>query len=475
VILHFFSPVGWEQWDLRERPFIRDEMPVLIDEDLRFEDGCGPRPATVMNRWLRELPISGAPSPNSWRTYAQALKSWAEYLGAHRIPLFADRQQLRDALSLYAEHRLSGPPGVRLSPASWNLAVKTLSAFYLWAAAEGHLRAVPFSYAQQLVRRPDGARVEITRNLATVRTGNAHATRKYLERPYVDLLMNALAGNDPTGARDGAFRGRETGRNGAVIGLALASGLRSREFTYLTVYEVPPLPGRRTPVPIPLVIAPPTGKGGKGRSTWIDHEALARVHDYITWDRAATVEGSRWQPAEPLIIECPTYDGARINGASRRWHTLTPEERLRLVGPGGGSALLSVQSGGRPFVDWTTVLARTSMRIRDRYEPGFPHVHPHVTRHTFAMATLERLVRGYYQQAAKLVVDAGGDDALALYLTKADPLLVLRDLLGHASAVTTQAYLHLLDTQRIYRDAYESAEIPPAGRAAGASEFGGEL
>jgi len=72
----------------------------------------------------------------------------------------------------------------------------------------------------------------------------------------------------------------------------------------------------------------------------------------------------------------------------------------------------------------------------------FPHVHPHVTRHTLAMATLERLVRGYYQQAAQLAVDAGGDDALALYLTKADPLLVLRDLLGHASAATTQAFLH---------------------------------
>jgi integrase len=56
-----------------------------------------------------------------------------------------------------------------------------------------------------------------------------------------------------------------------------------------------------------------------------------------------------------------------------------------------------------------------AQRIRDRYELLFPHVHPHATRHTFAMATsLERLVRGYYQQAAQLAVDAGGDDALAL-------------------------------------------------------------
>ena len=188
------------------------------------------------------------------------------------------------------------PVGGRLAPASWNLAVKTLSAFYSWAAAEGRAGAVPFSYSPQVITRPDGSRVEITRNLATVRTGKAHASRKYLERPYTELLMNALAGNDPAGQRDPMFAGRQTGRNAAVIGLALASGLRVGEFTHLTVYEVPALPPRRTGVPVPLVLAPPTTKGGKGRSSWIDYDALARVHDYIAFDRAAATDGSRWQP-----------------------------------------------------------------------------------------------------------------------------------------------------------------------------------
>lgn len=440
---------------------IPDGMPILVDEDLRFEDGRGFRPATVMSRWLRELPVSGSPSPRTWQAYAGVLKGWAEFLAGRGVDVFADRSELRDAVSVYAEHRLSGPLDVRLRPASWNLVVKTLAAFYKWAAAEGHVGSVPFSYAPRSVIRPDGLRVEVAKNLATVRTGNAHATRKYLERPYVELLMNALAGNDASGVRDG-FRGRETGRNAAVIGLALASGLRAREFTYLTVYEVPALPARRSEVPVRLPVAPPTAKGGRGRVSWIDYDALARVHSYVELERAVSVEGSRWQPAEAVHVEAPTYDGARINGVSRRWHTLTPEERVRLVAPGGGSALLAVQAGGEPFVDWSTVLARTSARITERYEPGFPHVHPHMTRHTFAMATLERLVRGYYQQTAQLVSDTGGDNAMALYLTKADPLLVLRDLLGHSSAATTQAYLHLLDTQRIYREAYEGV-IPPVG------------
>jgi site-specific recombinase XerD len=477
VILHYFSSAGWHEWDLSGPPLMREVMPVLIDEDLRFEDAAGPRPATVMNLWLRELPVSGAPSPRSWQTYAQVLKGWAEFLDARGVPVFADRQRLRDALSMYAGYRLSGPLEVRLSPASWNLAVKALSSFYQWAAAEGYAPTVPFSYVRQSMTRPDGVRVEVTRNLATVRTGNAHATRKYLETPYAEVLMQALAGNDPAGERDVSFRGRETGRNAAVIGLALSSGLRLQEFAHLTVYEVPPLPRRRTAVPVPLVLAPPTAKGRRGRSTWIDYDDLARVHDYIAWERAAATEGSRWRPRDPLFVEAPTHDGAVISGTRRRWHTLTPAERLRLVAPGGGSALLAVQSGGTPFVDWPTVLRRTAQRIRERYEPSFPHVHPHVTRHTFAMAALERLVRGYYQQAAQLVVDAGGDDALALYLTKADPLLVLRDLLGHASAATTQAYLHLLDTQRIFRDAYTAAAgVPvPAVDDAAAAGFEDEI
>ena len=472
MLLHYFSPDGCDEWDLRDRPLIRAGMPVLIDEDLRFEDEHGPRPATVINRWLRELPVSGAASPRTWRTYAQVLRAWVEFLNAHGFTVFGDRRQLRDALSAYAEHRLSGPAEVRLAPASWNLAVKALSAFYTWAAAEGHLAAVPFSYAQQMITRPDGARVEITRNLATVRGGNAHAARKYLEKPYVELLMNALAGNDPAGERDGSFRGRETGRNAAVIGLALASGLRAQEFTQLAVFEVPPLPGRRTPIPVPLPLAPPTTKGGRGRSSWIDYDVLARVHDYVALERAATVRDSRWLPRDPLHITDPGYEGARVDGVRRRWASLTPGERLRLVAPGGGSALLAVRAGGGPFVDWASVLTRTSARIRDRFEPGFPHVHPHMTRHSFAMHTLERLVAGYFRQAAKLVADTGGDAALALYLTQADPLRVLRDLLGHASAATTQSYLHLLDTQRIYRDAYTAAD--PSGGAESASGGIGE-
>ena len=141
-------------------------------------------------------------------------------------------------------------------------------------------------------------------------------------------------------------------------------------------------------------------------------------------------------------------------------------QRRRLVGPDGGSCLLAVRSDGGPFTAWESVFTRASDRIRRRFEPRFPHVHPHRLRHSFALATLERLVSGYYAQAAGLVTATGAgrgpDAALALYLAKADPMMVLRDLLGHSSVVTTEAYLRRLDMTRIYADAYERA-----GREAG--------
>jgi len=45
VLLHYFDPAGYGEWDLRGRPLIRTGMPVLIDEDLWFDDERGPHPS----------------------------------------------------------------------------------------------------------------------------------------------------------------------------------------------------------------------------------------------------------------------------------------------------------------------------------------------------------------------------------------------------------------------------------------------
>jgi len=391
VILNFFSGGGWESWGLERPPLIPERMPVLIDDDLRFEDGpAAPRPATVVNRWLRELPSSGAPSPGSWESYARAVKEWMEFLAGHGVALFDSRDRLKSALGKYAEHRATGPTAERFAATTWGRHMSILSLFYRWAMAEGHAEAEPFSYrAARALFAGTGGQVWV--NLAVRRTPKPHVTIKYLEPDFTALFLQGLRGLAPDGRPDGGYRGRELARNAAVGELALSTGLRLREFSYLLCYEIPALPPKPTPVPIPFPVPEGVTKGRKFRTAWISYDALAAVHQYLQLDRAATADGSGWRPprrwGEPLLVTEPDERGGRLNGVRRQWAALTPQERRRLVAPGGGSCLLAVKGGGGPFTAWASVFGRTSDRIRARLEPGFPHVHPHRLRHSMAMRT----------------------------------------------------------------------------------------
>ncbi len=484
MIFSFFSSRGWESWDVTHRPLIPERMPVLLDDDLRFEDGPGAsRPTVAVNQWLRELPVSGAPAPSSWENYARAVKEWMEFLAGHGVALFDSRERLKLGLSRYAEHRATGPLKARFAATTWGQHMSILSMFYRWALEEGHAQAEPFSYktARALF---DGTGREVRVNLAVRRTPKPHVTIKYLEPDFTSLFCRGLRGLAPDGSPDAGFWGRELTRNAAVGELALATGLRLQEFTYLLPYEIPALPPQPVAVPIPFPVPAGLTKGRKARTTWISYEALTAVHQYLELDRAVTADGSAWRPprrwGEPLMVSEPDARGGRINGIRKSWHSLTPGERRRLVAPDGSSCLLALKSGGGPFTAWATVFERTADRIRARFEPRFPHVHPHRLRHTFSMRTLEYLVTGHYRQAAKLVTDTDADAALTLYLSKADPLLVLRDLLGHSSVLTSEKYLRRLDTTRIYREAYDSAGIAEglmdeaAAEREAAAEFAGD-
>ncbi|WP_100492815.1 tyrosine-type recombinase/integrase [Mycobacteroides abscessus] len=462
MLLIEYSAQGWESWEVDRRPVIREGTPVLIDDDLRLEEDGKTRPSVLVNRWLRQLPVNGAPAKNTWWSYARVLRSWLTFLRRRNVDLLDTRNRLQDALSAYAGLRLHGDLEDRLDVSSWNLHVTVLSTFYNWAIREGHTPDLPFTYSSTR-HWNRGHPAEVQRNNATLLKPKPHSTIKYLDRDFAALFVNALAGLTPEGVPDGTFRGRELGRNASLGALAIASGLRRQELTYLLTYEVPPVPERNRGLPIPFPLSSAITKGRKRRTTWVDYETLSAVHRYIEFERCAAITGSAWTPptrlGSPLHVERPDWEGAHINGTRVSWRLMTPTERLRLVSPEGATCLVAAQSTGRPFIDWPTVFRRTSERIRNRFDPRFPDVSPHRLRHTFAMHTLERLVSDHYRRAAEVVKSTDTDAALALYLTKSDPLMVLRDLLGHSSVTTTQIYLRRLDVTRIYKEAYEAAGL----------------
>ncbi len=323
--LTFFSRIGWQDWDVAAEPAIPDRMPQLVDDDLIFEDAGASRPSVAANRWLRELPVSGAPSPGTWAKYARALRDWMTFLAALGIALFDTRDELKQALGAYAAHRASGRVEARWAATTWNQNISILSVFYQWAVAEGLAGAVPFTYALAISRYGDQVRQA---NLARRRAPKPHVKIKYLEADFAALFLSALAGLRPDGTPDAGYRGRELARNAAMAGLALATGLRRREFTFLLVFEVPPAPPAAHPPGLPVLFPVPTSlaKGGKYRTTWIDVATLHAVHGYIGLDRAASTAGSGWSPArsgEPLLVTDPGPDGGRVNGRKVKWAPLS--------------------------------------------------------------------------------------------------------------------------------------------------------
>ncbi|SCK62360.1 MULTISPECIES: site-specific integrase [unclassified Streptomyces] len=279
---------------------------MLIDGDLRFEDGPAvPRPTAVVNRWLRELPASGAPAPSSWENYARVVKEWMEFLAEHGVGLFDSRVRLKAGLSRYAEHRAAGPLKARFAATTWGQHVSILSLFYRWAINEEYTTAEPFTYrAARALFAGTGREVKV--NLAVRRTPKPHATVKYLEPDFTELFRRGLRGLAPDGSQDTGFHGRELTRNGAVGDHALATGMRLQWFTYLLPWEIPALPPEPTAVPIPFPVPAGITKGKKFRTTWTSYEALAGLYDYLDLDRAATTEDSLWRPprrwGEPLMV-----------------------------------------------------------------------------------------------------------------------------------------------------------------------------
>ncbi|MGY3567721.1 integrase [Sinomonas sp. RB5] len=324
--------------------------------------------------------------------------------------------------------------------------------FYGWAVEENLVRTRPFRYRSAYVSTGPLAGQTVEKNQARSKTGSRAASIRSLSPDFADLFIEVgLGGKLPDGTPDPAFGGRTAARNRAVAALVRSSGLRRQEFSNLLLWEVPqsaPLFGDF----VALRVSPQIAKGARERTTWASSGALDAVHDYAALERS--LGATQWRPSNPLYVSEPSSHSGLLNGSRVEWHRLTISQRRRLVSPDGGSALLFRGRAGSPLGEnsWRYAFDTAVKRCR-QFDPRFPDVTPHTLRHTFAIETLNLLTRAAMSRAEKLAKVAGTDPMLMAILRRNDPLLIVRDMLGHKSVQTTEIYLSLQDPDTILSDA----------------------
>jgi site-specific recombinase XerD len=416
-------------------------IPFLLNED---------EPVREANSWLKSLPSRGASSPLTWQAYAQDISEWIDFLDLRgQAPLEATKE---DISAFHAKRRL-GENEQPLSPASWNRKVAAIDNFYQWALDEDLIENLPFSYRYARLGSSDGRQVGIKKNLAKEKEGRASAKLKWLEEDQLRFFMEVgISGLLPDGSEDPEFRGRNVSRNRAFAELLASTGLRSQEASHLLYTELPGLPEKPLKFirfELPGVVC----KGGSSRKILIPPKTIRLINSFVDQDRSCWANS--WKPDYPLQVTDLSHEKLKLDGKQTKLSNLSISQRLRLM-ENDRSPLLFLGRAGKPMTDWEEVFGAASIRCQ-KFQVGFPSVQPHMLRHTFAVNMLRWLIEQVASAVQKKVKETD-DGAWAGYWQAHDPLITLRDLLGHSSVQTTQVYLHAIDATRLYANIIDELE-----------------
>ncbi|MFF7117491.1 tyrosine-type recombinase/integrase [Streptomyces albogriseolus] len=414
---------------------VEDGSPYLIDPLGRYD-------ADLNDYFLTEL----ANEPTTTQeAVAYDLKRFLKFLWDNRgrrswkVATAEDR-------AAFKHWRISDIAGPRVELTTWDREVATVHQFYIWAVREGHAARNPFRQRKSRSRDPRKRTAEETPAEASHegRRNDIEWLPPVLYRQWRDA---GLRGFTPEGLPDRSFRGRFASRNGAYSDSMIRTGLRLSEQTSLSLFELPEVvPGLLNMRSwLPKAIA----KGGSARRIYFAASPLKDVWDYVETDRAEAVEAARDSGAyerirNPLIITNPRkpvvmLDGERVNIAKLKHH----ERRRVLIDTPQGlePAALWLNQYGMPSKPsaWQEVFKTANGRCE---RLGLKvSCHPHVLRHSFAVITLEQLVRGHIQEMAEMTPG----QRFTFQRVFGDPLNWVRMRLGHSSIEVTQLYLHTLE------------------------------
>ncbi len=340
-------------------------IPMIVSDDMKFvEPAC---------EWL--LYISGrgrSSSPETWRTYGEAIYDWFSTVYINRWAWDAvDERHLR----AYRDRMRSTSEGkVHLSRVTVNARLRIVRRFYMWALRRGYIAISPFPVEPQ----------------ATA------SKRSHRYRPDPDSASLML-----TQHRDGGPRGLSTqqlirvadqlhSRDLLIFQWALHGGIRRMEAAGLSIRHLPIDSPESTLVSVHLDVT----KGSKRRTISIPSTLLQRTWAYLNLEASSL----RLDENSPVFAQ---RDGKRLSPASI----------------------------GRMFVR-AAKRANVSATFHD-------------LRHTFAIRMLYTLMK------------------LRPSAPEMNPLLALRNLLGHSSIATTEQYLRALEADVSFITEHDMEEFMP--------------
>lgn len=340
----------------------------------------------------------------------------------------------------------------RIGGSKWNRELAALARLYKWAVRAGHVAVSPVNEREATDRY--GERVRVPAAYAKdVRSSNVRWLTPRAYRLWRDV---GLRGYSADGRRDGSWRGRNDDRNAAYSDLLFSSGMRRTEGGSLLTIEVPALDdsGR-------LYFDGRLGwaatKSKRERTFYVSAQALRAIDAYCRTSRRAAIRraqaegryesGRRWVVTgrsgwRRSIVHVKDERGRTVE---RALGTFDPAERLLLFteGDGGLEPLwLWLAEDGTPFRphSWEAVYRAASVRCQALLEGQVkepPYFTPHMARHSFALYMLVALLH-----AADRRFGLTAEERRDFHHLYGDVWRMVKDLLGHASAETTeQIYL----------------------------------
>lgn len=270
-----------------------------------------------------------------------------------------------------------------------------------------------------------------------------------------------LLGYDTDGLPVEGWDGSVADRNGAFVDLVYASGLRAREAGSLLVMELPRPLGPQLPGMSSSFVASACAKGGRRRQFWATPMALRAVEGYVSTSRRLAVRFAqehgtydKWPAARRVVSSSSTtgvlnYVDARGRKGQVNIDALDPAQRHRYLinGPDGPEPMLIwLDEHGHPIAyrSWTENVFPSANKACAAFGLAV-HASPHMLRHSFALRMLVALEYALASRSGMTPEERRREDMLL-----GSPFDLVRDLLGHASTLTTRRhYLEPLAGLRI--------------------------